>query len=69
MIPLPHVPEAESLDELVADCVDVRAAVDCVDLRATVDDVAAAPARGPVVTLVIPDHTAALIEGFGPYGS
>ena len=60
MLLIPHVPEAESLDELVADCVDVRAAV---------DGVGAPAARGPMVTIVIPDGTAELVEGFTAYGS
>ena len=56
---IPHVPEAESLDELVADCVDVRAAVGGVGAGAT---------RGPAVTIVIPDRAAELVEGLGSYG-
>ena len=56
---IPHVPEAESLDELVADCVDVRAAV---------DGVGAGSARGPSITIVIPDRAAELVEGLASYG-
>ena len=59
MLLIPHVPEAESLEELVADCVDVRAAV---------DGVGAPAARVPLVTIMIPDRTAELVEGFAPYG-
>lgn len=56
---IPHVPEAESLAELVADCVDVRAAV---------SGVRAGAPRGPAVTIVIPDRAAELVEGLGSYG-
>ncbi len=56
---LPNVREAESLDELVADCFDVRAAV---------DGVGASAARSPAVTLVIPDRAAKLVEGLAAYG-
>ena len=56
---VPTVHEAESLEELVADCVDVRTAV---------DGVGAGAARGPAVTIVIPDRAAKLVEGLGAYG-
>jgi len=57
---VPHVPEAESIDELVADCVDVRAAV---------GGVGAPPARRPAVSIVIPDRTVQLVEDLAPYGA
>jgi hypothetical protein len=56
---IPNVHEAESLEELVADCVDVRLAV---------DGVGAGAARGPAVAIVIPDRAASLVEGLAPYG-
>jgi hypothetical protein len=60
MMLIPHVPEAESLDELVADCVDLRRAV---------DGVSATAARDRSIVIMIPDRTAALVEGLAPYGS
>ena len=56
---VPNVHEAESLEELVADCVDVRSAV---------DGVGAGAMRGPAVTIVIPDRAAKLVEGLAAYG-
>ena len=56
---VPTVHEAESLEELVADCVDVRSAV---------DGVRASAARRPAVTIVIPDRAAKLVEGLAGYG-
>ena len=56
---IPNVHEAESLEELVADCVDVRRAVDGVGVGA---------ARGPAVTIVIPDRAARLVEDLAAYG-
>ena len=56
---VPSVQDAESLEELVADCVDVRSAI---------DGVGAGAMRGPAVTIVIPERAAKLVEGLAAYG-